>query len=63
MSRVSVMSRPLKLVTRSEAAELLRVSQKTIERWERDGRLPALRVGMGVRYRQEDIDALIRESA
>lgn len=48
----------MELLTVTETAQLLRVSQMTVRRFIADGRLPAVRVGKGVRVRREAIDRL-----
>lgn len=50
-------SSPLLLLTRAEAAKVLKVTVKTLERWERAGKLTPLRNGKTIRYRVEDIEA------
>lgn len=52
------------LMTRNETADLLKVTTKTLQRWERDGTLEPVRIGGVVRYRRADIEELIgRKSA
>jgi excisionase family DNA binding protein len=47
-------------LTTSEAAELLRVQPRTIQYWEKSGRIKALRIsGRGIRFKREDVLALI----
>jgi excisionase family DNA binding protein len=47
-------------LTTSEAADLLRVQARTIQYWAKSGRISALRIsGRGVRFKREDILALI----
>jgi excisionase family DNA binding protein len=48
------------LLTVKETARLFRVTRKTLERWEAAGILAPTRVGGIVRYRSQDIDALLR---
>lgn len=48
---------PPVLLTRREAAKVLNVTTRTLERWERAGRLSPLRNGRLVRYRVEDVQA------
>jgi excisionase family DNA binding protein len=51
----------LDLITVAEAALLLRVSQVTIHRWLKQGRLRAYHVGpRAVRLRQADLDSALR---
>lgn len=52
------MNKP-ELLTKSETADLLRVSVKTVERWEKDGILNPIRIARSVRYRRTDVQALI----
>jgi len=48
----------------NEAAELLGMSRRTVERYIADGHLPALRTPTGqVRLRQGDVEALLTERA
>jgi excisionase family DNA binding protein len=47
-------------LTTDEAADLLRVKPRTLQYWEKSGRISALRIsGRGVRFRREDILALV----
>ena len=46
----------MELMTVKEAAELLRVTPITVRRYIADGRLPAVRVGKGVRVQKEAIE-------
>ena len=43
------------LYTTDEVAKLLRVSQRTVQVWIRDGTLPAVRYGRLLRIRQADL--------
>jgi excisionase family DNA binding protein len=43
------------LYTTQEVAKLLRVSQRTVQDWIREGALPALRYGRILRIRQTDL--------
>ena len=58
-----------KLLTTNEAAEFLRVSERTIRRWRQNHVLPYLRIGTGkgknktVRYRLEDLRQLAEDLA
>lgn len=47
------------LLTKPEAAERLRVSVRTIDRYIHDGYVPVVRLGRTVRIRRADLDALI----
>lgn len=48
-------------LTRREVASTFKVSQKTVERWEKAGILPAVRIGASVRYRVEDVETLRKD--
>lgn len=52
---------PGPLLTKPEVAALLKVSLKTVERWEKLGILHPIRMSRSVRYRSEDIHALQQE--
>ena len=43
-----------------EAADLLRVSERTIKRYRASGELPFLKVGNGVRFRREHLERLMK---
>jgi excisionase family DNA binding protein len=45
------------LFTTQEVARLLRVSQRTVQDWIREGALPAIRYGRIIRIRQADLVA------
>ncbi len=50
----------LELLTMREVAELLKVSEVTVARWLKQGRLPAYRVGpRAVRVRREDVEQMM----
>lgn len=51
---------PERLLTVSEAAGLLAVSEKTIRRWIAAGRLPAVRLGRLVRVLSKSLNELIQ---
>jgi len=46
---------PADLLTRAEVAQYLRVSDRTVSRLIRTGKLPASRIGRAVRIRQSDL--------
>lgn len=50
-------SSPPRLLTAEEAAEYLRVSISAVYTWVSRGRLPCLRAGSLLRFRQSDLDA------
>lgn len=47
------------LLTTAEVADLLRVSRASVSRWAKDGVLRPIRVGGVVRFRRDDVDALL----
>lgn len=55
------MAKRIKLLRIREAAEMLGVNPETLRRWDRQGRLEAIKIGKrgDRRYRQEDITKLI----
>lgn len=49
------------LLTTAEVAEMLRVSQSTVQRWVQLGQLDAIRLPSGgIRIRREDVDKLLK---
>jgi excisionase family DNA binding protein len=48
-----------RLLTTSEACELLRCSRPTIHRWKKSGIVPFVRLGGNIRYRESDLTELI----
>jgi predicted DNA-binding transcriptional regulator AlpA len=53
-----------KLLDEASAAELLGLQRKTLTRWRWEGRGPSYcKIGGAVRYRADDIQAFIAESA
>ena len=54
-----------RLLTKQQVADLLNVSTRTIDRWTEAGKLPAVKMPLGhsVRYRPEDVDAIMRGQA
>ena len=50
---------PADLLTRTEVARYLRVSDRTVSRLIRAGQLPAARIGRAVRIRQSDLLGLL----
>jgi excisionase family DNA binding protein len=51
------------LLTKQEVADRLKVSVRTVERMEAAGDLVAIRLGRSVRFRAEDVAALIGGAA
>lgn len=50
-----------KLCTVAEVAEYFQVHFKTVQRWIREGKLPAFKVGRAYRIKQVDLNAIIEE--
>ncbi len=51
------------LITRNEAAQMLCLRPQTLAKWSMTGaNLPIVKLGRAVRYRREDVEALIRRS-
>lgn len=48
-------------ITISEAADLLRVSQRTVYRWVKDGKLPCFHIGNVTRIAEQDLFAFIKQ--
>jgi excisionase family DNA binding protein len=47
------------LMTRKQVAEYLKVSYLTVYRWQKEGKLPAVKIGPNaVRYQQADVEKL-----
>ena len=49
-------------LTIREVAQLLKLSEATIRKWCREGRLPALKLGKAYRIRRSDIDRLFEQA-
>ncbi len=55
---------PTPLLSEDEAAELLCLSPTTLKKWRRTRRGPVYyRLGSAVRYKREDLEAFVSESA
>jgi excisionase family DNA binding protein len=64
MSALEQTHRPLTtLMTRTEVAALMQVSDRTIDRWHNEGRLRRIRVARAVRFRAEDVAEFIAAAA
>lgn len=48
-----------RLLTKTDVASLLRVSEKTIERMERDGKIKRHPLSKQARYTQEEVDRIL----
>ena len=57
------LSPSLRLLNRSEVAEVLDVSLKVIDRLVRDGHIECLRIGAKVRFRLADVEAFLTRQA
>ena len=53
---------PAELLTRKEAATLLRVSLPTLHEWSKSGLIKFNRIGTRVLYKKEDVLAALKES-
>lgn len=51
-----------KLLTRKEAAATFQVTTRTLDRWRRRGLLRTVAVGRVVRFRQDDLMAVIHRA-
>lgn len=60
MGEVIHLSGRSELMTTTEAAELLRTTQRTIYRWIDAGVLPAAKIGGRWRIRRRDVEALFQ---
>jgi hypothetical protein len=56
--RVQPQDRSVQLVTRRELSDRWKLSVETLKRRERNGLLPCLKLGRGVRYRLSDVERL-----
>lgn len=57
--RLSLPRAALELLTEAEVAAALRVTDRTVRRWDAEGIVHAIRIGGVKRYRASDIAALI----
>jgi excisionase family DNA binding protein len=53
----------LKLLTRKEVSQKLRVSYPTLAKWREKNILPACILGTRIRYKQSDIDSLLNSKS
>lgn len=49
------------LYTLQEVAQILKVSERTLYRWLKDGKLKAHKVGRHWRVKEEDLNAFLKE--
>lgn len=59
------MARRIKLLRIREAAEMLGLNPETLRRWDREGRLVAIKIGKrgDRRYKKEDIENFVNKNA
>lgn len=50
---------PDQLMTKKEAAELLNISQSTIDNYRKSGVLEAIKIGKAVRFRRKELQAIL----
>ncbi len=57
------MDKKIKLLRIKEAAEILGVNPETLRRWDKEGKLPAVKVSVrgDRRYKPEDIEKFINQ--
>lgn len=57
------MDKSIKLLRIKEAAELLGVNPATLRKWDKEGKLPAIKISKrgDRRYKQEDIEKFLKE--
>ena len=48
-----------KLMTKREVADFFGISERTLDRWRREGTIDAIKMGGIVRFREEAVDAAI----
>jgi len=48
-------------LTASDVMDVLKISRKTLERWEKHQLLIPVRIGGTIRYREADVEALIEQ--
>ena len=52
---------PDEILTLQELAEYLKIAEKTLYLYAREGRLPAIKIGSAWRFRRADIDRWLEE--
>ena len=57
---MNTLSRLPRLLTVKEAAQLLHVSTRTIDRWRLEGMLPFLKLGRVIRVAESELEAFVR---
>lgn len=50
-------------LTTRQVAELLKLSEATVRKWCREGRLPAVKLGKSYRIRRSDLDRLFDQAS
>ena len=51
------------ILTRAEAASLLRVPERTLDRWRAEGKLKAFYLGRHARFHKSDVEGLFSTTA
>lgn len=51
--------KPLKLLRKNEVIELLNIGESTLNMWVRQNKIPFVKLGKSVRFRQSEIDAYL----
>jgi excisionase family DNA binding protein len=51
------------ILTRAEAASLLRVPERTLDRWRAEGKLKAFYLGRHARFHRSDVEAMFSTTA
>ncbi len=63
LAKTATPPEPERLLTRRDAARILQVSLKTLQNWDRAGRLQPVKLGYrSLRYRQADLERLLAEA-
>lgn len=47
------------VLTTSEAARVLNISSASIARWKKDGKIPFVQINGSIRYKSEDLKAML----
>lgn len=51
----------MNLLTTKEICEIYKISRNTVDRWRREKGLPYIRVGSGIRFKEEDVKEWIEK--
>ena len=49
----------METMTVADVADLMQVTQPTVDRWVRDGALPATRIGRTLRFNRADVESMV----